>query len=93
MASDRDGRDRPGLADALHQAPGIGWFRGIGYHDSAAGSLEREWLDRFRPKRPIRIQHRSGRLWVLNRLALTEIGLDAVHDGRGSQQAVRLWGL
>jgi len=70
------------LAAALAAAPGEGWLRGIGYHDSVAGEIGRTWLDRHGPPRPIRIQHRSGRLWILNSLALAELGLGPDSDGR-----------
>jgi predicted amidohydrolase YtcJ len=51
-------------------AVGEGWIRGIQYHDSVAGPIDRHWLDRHVAHRPVRIQHRSGRLWVLNSAAL-----------------------
>ena len=50
-------------------SPGEG-IRGIGYHDSVAGEIDRDWLDRQVSQRPVRIQHRSGRLWILNSCAL-----------------------
>ena len=53
------------LAEALHRAPGEGWLRGIGYHDGIADRIDRTWLDRHGPDRPIRIQHRGGRMWIL----------------------------
>lgn len=46
------------------------WVRGIGYHPCVAGDIDRTWLDQHIPDRPIRIQHRGGRLWVLNSAAL-----------------------
>jgi predicted amidohydrolase YtcJ len=46
------------------------WVRGIGYHESVASDIDRHWLDLHMPQRPLRIQHRGGRLWVLNSLAL-----------------------
>lgn len=52
-----------------------GWVRGIGYHPCVAGDIDRHWLDRHIPDRPVRIQHRGGRLWVLNSLALRELGI------------------
>lgn len=74
------------LAEALHGAGasggGDGWLRGIGYHASVAGEIDRHWLDRHAPHRPIRIQHRSGRLWIMNSLALSELGLAGTSDGR-----------
>ncbi|WHO37275.1 amidohydrolase family protein [Sphingobium sp. AP49] len=74
--------DAASLIAALHDAPGEGWLRGIGYHDSVAGAIDRDWLDRNAPSRPIRIQHRSGRLWMMNGLALAAIGADPRADGR-----------
>jgi predicted amidohydrolase YtcJ len=74
--------DAASLALALNSAPGYGWLRGIGYHDSVAGEIDRAWLDRHGPRRPIRIQHRSGRMWIMNSLALLELGLDSMGDGR-----------
>lgn len=58
-----------GLAICLTK-PGQGWLRGIGYHESVAGMIDREWLDRAAPHRPVRIQHRSGRMWVFNSAGL-----------------------
>lgn len=51
-----------------------GWIRGIGYHESVAGDIDRDWLDRHVPDRPLRIQHRSGRLWIFNSCALERLG-------------------
>ncbi len=57
------------LAAALMRE-GSGWLRGIGYHESVAGMLDLGVLDRMAPGRPVRIQHRSGRMWFLNSPAL-----------------------
>ena len=62
-------RDEAGLAEALSR-PGSDWLRGIGYHESVAGMLDAAALDRLAPNRPVRIQHRSGRMWFLNNPAL-----------------------
>jgi len=65
--------DAGALAEALQAAAlrsGGGWLRGIGYHQSVAGEIDRDWLDRVLPLSPVRIQHRSGRLWILNSRAL-----------------------
>jgi predicted amidohydrolase YtcJ len=63
-------RDRPALAARLRRAaaaaPAGTWIRGIGYHESVAGPLDRRALDAILPDRPARIQHRSGQLWVVN---------------------------
>jgi predicted amidohydrolase YtcJ len=69
------------LADALHQAaaarPAGGWVRATGYHESVAGELDRWRLDELVPEHPLRVQHRSGALWILNSRALAEIDAGA----------------
>ncbi|MCB1691654.1 MAG: amidohydrolase family protein [Pseudomonadales bacterium] len=60
------------LASTIN-APGRGWLRGTGFHESVFLHLDRNWLDRHGPDRPIRIQHRSGRLWIVNTPALDAI--------------------
>ncbi len=66
------------------------WIRGIGYHESVAGNIDRAWLDRIVPQRPVRIQHRSGRLWICNSLALERLGIVDVADGRLLDADLRL---
>lgn len=61
--------DLDGLRAAL-RVPGDGWLRGIGYHESVAGMLDVGMLDRIVPDRPLRVQHRGGRMWFLNSAAL-----------------------
>jgi predicted amidohydrolase YtcJ len=73
--------DEAALIAALAAAPGTGWIRGIGYHENVAGALDRHWLDRHSPRRPIRIQHRSGRMWLLNSAAC-DLLPDAPANGR-----------
>lgn len=65
------------LLQERSQAAGGGWIRGIGYCESVAGEIDRFWLDRFAPSVPVRIQHRSGRLWILNSRALELLAADA----------------
>jgi predicted amidohydrolase YtcJ len=50
--------------------------RGVGYHESLAGDLDRNTLDALLPDRPVRVQHRSGQLWMLNAHAIERLGLD-----------------
>lgn len=50
------------------------WIRGFAYHESVAGEIDRDWLDDVLSSRPVRIQHRSGRLWILNSCALEQLG-------------------
>lgn len=61
--------DEAGLAAALARG-GTGWLRGVGYHESVAGMLHRHQLDRLAPHRPVRVQHRSGRMWFFNSAGL-----------------------
>jgi predicted amidohydrolase YtcJ len=61
------------LIRILRSAPptdGENWLRGVGYHESVAGEIDRDWLDEAEPDRPVRVQHRGGRLWVLNSRAI-----------------------
>ena len=46
------------------------WLRAVAYHENVAGTLDRDELDRLVPDRPIRIQHATGALWMVNSLAL-----------------------
>jgi predicted amidohydrolase YtcJ len=72
------------LAQALSSAkPGSdGWIRAVGYHESVAGELDRAALDAVVPGIPVRVQHRSGALWMLNSAALGRIGMPDHADGR-----------
>lgn len=73
-------QDEAALVAALQAAAaqGEGWLRGVGYHESVAGELDRARLDRLVAARPLRIQQRSGRLWIFNSAALAALG---VRDG------------
>ena len=75
---------RDGLARALAGAPvgTDGWVRAVGYHESVAGPLDRDVLDDIGPAVPVRIQHRSGVLWMLNSAGLAAVGLPDHPDGR-----------
>lgn len=66
-----------GFAAALRNAAarlGDGeWIRAVGYHDSVAGPLSRERLDRLVGDRPLRVQQSTGSLWTLNSAALERV--------------------
>lgn len=68
------------LRIALNQ-PREGWLRGVAYHESVAGMLDAAALDRLAPQRPVRIQHRSGRMWFFN-----SAGLEIVASAPGADQ-------
>jgi len=75
--------DKDELARVLAAAPvgSDGWIRAVGYHESAAGPLDRSALDALSPAVPVRIQHRSGVQWVLNSAGLAAVGLSDHPDG------------
>jgi predicted amidohydrolase YtcJ len=77
-------RDRDELTHALAtaQVGSDGWIRAVGYHDSVGGPLDRTLLDAVSPPVPVRVQHRSGVLWILNSAALSRVGLADHPDGR-----------
>ncbi|MGV9861740.1 amidohydrolase family protein [Rhodococcus koreensis] len=77
-------RDAAELAVTLAAAPGDdhGWIRGVGYTETVAGDLDANALDRLHAQRPVRIQHRSGAMWILNGAAVTAARLaDTSHPG------------
>ena len=72
------------LAQVLENAPvgEDGWIRAVGYHEAAAGPLDRGLLDELKADVPVRIQHRSGVMWFLNSAGLAAVGLPEHPDGR-----------
>ena len=69
--------DPESLAAALRDAPpGDDWIRGVGYHESVAGALDARSIDAWRNDRPVRIQHRSGAMWVVNTPGLARLGIE-----------------
>ena len=79
--------DREALAAVLRGADRAArrgqWLRGVGYHESVAGDLDRHVLDEFVAERPVRLQHRSGHAWFLNSAALAAAGLDGTEHPPG----------
>lgn len=89
---------RDGLAALLSEAVAgeDGWVRAVGYDDVAHGDLDRDVLDAWRRTVPVRVQHRSGALWVVNSAGLDRLGARAaVHEGverdRTGRPTGRLW--
>jgi predicted amidohydrolase YtcJ len=75
------------LAERLRAAAaGGGFVRGVGYHESVAGPLDRDRLDALVPGAALRVQHRSGALWMLSSEACRRIGLDAGEDAPGVER-------
>lgn len=87
--------DAEQLGRALRDKAGgrMGWIRGVGYHASVAGDIDRHWLDRVVADMPVRIQHRSGRLWILNSRALELLGdiADSPLERIGGEYTGRLY--
>lgn len=71
-----------GMARTLRAATADvhGWVRGVGYHESVAGELDRHVLDRMVPSALLRVQHRSGVMWVLSSPALDELDVAGTHE-------------
>ena len=80
-------RTRQDLARALGAArPRAGWIRGTAYHDSVAGALDRRDLDALAPGAAVRLQHRSGALWMLSSAGVERLGLDRGVDAPGVER-------
>jgi predicted amidohydrolase YtcJ len=82
-------------AAAAARRPGA-WVRAVGYHPSVAGDLDRWSLDQLLSSHPVRVQHRSGALWIVNSagLAALAIGDDApagVERGADGAPTGRIW--
>jgi predicted amidohydrolase YtcJ len=74
-----------GLDEAIRTAarsPDGSWLRVVGYHESVHGPLDRQRLDALAPIRSVRVQHRTGAMWVLNTPGLQQLGLDDDSTGR-----------
>lgn len=83
-------RDVTSLGLALRRAPDFaGWSRGIGYHESVGGVLDRTALDALVPDRPARLQHRSGALWIVNSAGAERLGLDRAPTPPGVERDAR----
>ncbi|HXX89366.1 MAG TPA: amidohydrolase family protein, partial [Acidimicrobiales bacterium] len=70
------------MARLLRDAPAdrSGWRRAVGYHESVAGDLDRRALDAMVPGAPVRVQHRSGVMWVLNSAAVDALGVEEARE-------------
>ncbi len=64
------------VADQLAAHPGRGWIRCVHYHETTLGELDRHQLDELESVRPLRVQHASGKMWVLNSAAIESTELD-----------------
>ncbi|NUP33314.1 MAG: amidohydrolase family protein [Streptomycetaceae bacterium] len=85
-----DVRDVDAFAAALRRGAAGEWVRATGYHESVAGELDRWRLDALVPDRPVRVQHRTGALWVWNSAALRAAGLLGPGEGNSAAPASHL---
>lgn len=78
---------------ASARADAQGWIRAVGYDHRVHGELARDVLDKWRPHAPVRVQHRSGALWVTNSAALERLGAAvASHPGVEQDATERITG-
>jgi len=75
------------IAEAARQQAEPGWIRAVGWDDTTSGWPDRRDLDAAVIDRPVRLQHRSGAMWVLNSAALARLRLD---DGSRLPDGVEL---
>ena len=75
-------------------APGA-WLRATGYDERAGGIPDRHHLDHWIADRPIRIQDRTGALWILNSAAIRQLGAppypEAVETDLQGEPKGRIW--
>ncbi len=77
VAGDLDGSVRAAHAGA---PPGA-TIRAVNYDEIREGALDRWRLDSLAPGRAVRVQHRSGALWVLSTVALEQAGVPDAREG------------
>ncbi|MFJ1456411.1 amidohydrolase family protein [Nocardia sp. N2S4-5] len=90
----RDPAERLRRAD--REAAAHTWIRAVGYHETSDEPLDRWALDRMVSGRAVRVQHRSGALWVLNSracelLRVDECALPGVERDAAGRATGRLW--
>jgi len=64
------------LADADRRLPPGEWLRVVGHDETFDGVLDRTTLDGCVSARPVKVQHRTGMLWILNTAALHDLGIE-----------------
>jgi predicted amidohydrolase YtcJ len=83
------------IRDAARDQPGSTSLRATGYHERIAGPLTRTELDSILPHRPLRVQHQTGGLWMLNSAALALVATgetpDCVERGSDGQPTGRIF--
>jgi predicted amidohydrolase YtcJ len=89
-------RDAAGFERLVRQTlaarPPGAWLRATGYHERIAGDLDRDVLDRLAPAHPVRVQHQTGSLWILNSRAIAALAEEAAPPEAERDAAGRLTG-
>ncbi len=95
-AARRHSVDLSGLTDsadirrALHHGTAhAGWLGAVGYDERAAGLPDARRLDSWVPHTPLRLQDRTGALWVLNSPGLAALGRQDLPPGAERDAAGR----
>jgi len=78
-------QDLEDLAARLAGAPDKDWIRGVGYREDVVGDMDHAQLERLLPGRAVRLQHGSGKMWLLNTTACRRLKLDQ-HDLPGVER-------
>ena len=65
------------VSAAADRARQPAWLRITGWNEHAAGQLDRHRLDLLTGQVPVRVQHRSGAIWVLNSPAIRQVDASA----------------
>ena len=81
------------LRDYVRTLPHGSWVRAVNYDERSAGLPDAECLSRWLPLHRLRIQDRTGALWMLNRLALDEVGAGPFPPGVAFDAAGKPTGL
>lgn len=69
------------IIDLLRAPRAAAMLRATGYDERAAGLPDRAVLDRWEADRPLRVQDRTGALWVLNSAALAFLPSGGLPEG------------
>ncbi len=78
------------IGQAVRNRPPGAWVRVLDYHEATLGELTRRELDVLAPNNPVRVQHQTGSLWVLNSRAIAALGPGDDPSGF-DRETGRLW--